>query len=114
MADNVVYVDVADGTKRVMNNTKLYIKLLTKFRDDTKLDDLLAALAADNMEKAQDTVHTIKGVAANLSLAELFKQSLELETQIKARSVNPPQIETVKTVFDATLQEINRIISENV
>jgi len=114
MADNVVYVDVADGTKRVMNNTKLYIRLLTKFRDDTKLNDIEAALAAGDMEKAQDAVHTIKGVAANLSLAELFKQSLELENQIKARSVNPSQMETVKTVFDATLQEINRIISENV
>jgi HPt (histidine-containing phosphotransfer) domain-containing protein len=114
MADNIVYVDVADGTKRVMNNTKLYIKLITKFRDDTKLDDLEAAIAAGEMGKAQEVAHTIKGVAANLSLAELFKQSLELETQIKAGAVNPAQMETVKTVFTATLQEINRIISENV
>jgi len=113
MADKVVYVDIADGSKRVMNNKKLYIKLLTKFRDDTKLGDLEAALAAGDMEKAQDTVHTIKGVSANLSLAELFKQSLELENQIKARAVNPSQMETVKTVFTETLQEIDRIVSEN-
>jgi HPt (histidine-containing phosphotransfer) domain-containing protein len=114
MADNAVFVDFSDGKKRVMNNAKLYIKLLTKFRDDTKLDDLEAAVAAGDMGKAQDAAHTVKGVAANLSLPELFKQSLELETQIKAGAVNPAQMETVKTVFDATLQEINRIISENV
>jgi len=112
MADNVVYVDIADGTKRVMNNTKLYIRLITKFKDDTKLDDLEATFIADDMEKAQELVHTLKGVSANLSLSELFKQSLELENQIKARAVNPLQMETVRTVFNTTLQEINRIVSE--
>jgi HPt (histidine-containing phosphotransfer) domain-containing protein len=114
MADDVVYVDFAGGTKRVMNNTKLYVKLLTKFRDDTKLGDLEAAVSAGDLVKAQEAAHTIKGVAANLSLPELFKQSLELETQIKAGAVNPAQMGTVKTVFDATIQEINKVISENV
>ena len=113
MADDVVYLDYADGIKRVMNNAKLYVKLLTKFRNDTKLDDLEAALAAGDMEKAQGAAHTIKGVAANLSLSELFKQSLELETQIKAKAVNPNQIETIKTVFAATLQEVDKVIAEN-
>jgi two-component system sensor histidine kinase/response regulator len=113
MADNIVYVDMADGVKRVMNNTKLYVKLLTKFRDDTKADDIEAALAAGEMEKARNAVHTLKGVAANLSLAELFKQSLELETQIKAGTVKPDQLETVKTVFTATIQEVNKVIAEN-
>jgi HPt (histidine-containing phosphotransfer) domain-containing protein len=113
MADNVVYLDYADGIKRVMNNAKLYVRLLTKFRNDTKLDDLEAALAAGDMEKAQGAAHTIKGVAANLSLAELFKQTLELETQIKAKAVEPNQMETVKTVFAETLQEVDKVIAEN-
>jgi len=105
------YVDFADGVKRVMNNDKLYVKLLTKFRDDTRLNSLEEALAAGDMVKAQDAAHTLKGVAANLSLSELFKQCLELETQIKANAVNPAQIETVKTVFAATFEEINKVIS---
>jgi HPt (histidine-containing phosphotransfer) domain-containing protein len=113
MADNAVYLDYADGIKRVMNNAKLYVKLLTKFMNDTKLDDLETALAAGDMEKAQAAAHTIKGVAANLSLAELFKQTLELESQVKAQSVDPSQMETVKTVFAATLQEVDRVIAEN-
>jgi HPt (histidine-containing phosphotransfer) domain-containing protein len=113
MADNVIYVDFADGVKRVMNNTKFYVKLLTKFRNDTKLYDLEAALAAGNLEAAQEAAHTIKGVAANLSLAELFKQSLELETQIQAKSVKPDQLETVKSVFDLTVQEVDKVTAEN-
>ena len=111
MAD-VVYLDFAEGVKRVMNNAKLYVKLLTKFKD-TKLDDLEAALAAGELEKAQVAAHTIKGVAANLSLTELFKQSLELETQIKAGTPDPNQMETVKTVMTATLVEVDKVIAEN-
>ena len=114
MADDTAYVDVADGAKRVMNNTKLYIKLLLKFRDGTNLSDLEAALTEGDLKKAQDAAHTIKGVSANLSLPELFKQCLELETQIKAGKVDPAQMETVTAVFNATIQEINRIVSENV
>ena len=113
MADEVVYLDFAEGIKRVMNNAKLYVKLLTKFRNDTNLGALEADIAAGDMEKAQNAAHTIKGVAANLSLTELFKQSLELETQIKAGAPSPAQMETVKTVLAATFVEIDRVIAEN-
>ena len=113
MANEVIYVDFADGAKRVMNNTKLYVKLLTKFKNDTKLDALEEGLAAGDMEKAQSAAHTLKGVAANLSLMELFKQSLELETQIKAKAVDPVQMELVKTVFEATILEVDKVIAEN-
>jgi HPt (histidine-containing phosphotransfer) domain-containing protein len=113
MADGVVYIDYSDGVQRVMNNSKLYVKLLTKFKDGTKLDDLESAFTAGDMEKAKNAVHTIKGLAANLSLAELFKQSLALETQIKAGAADPAQFDTVKTAFAKTLQEIDKVITEN-
>ena len=113
MADEAVYVDFDDGVKRVMNNVKLYIRLLDKFKAGTRLDALEAALAAGDMEKAQAEAHTVKGVAANLSLSELFNQSLELETQIKVKAVNPGQIETLKTVFAQTVQEVEKVIAQN-
>jgi len=113
MADDVVYIDFADGVKRVMNNTKLYTKLLTKFKNDTNLNDLETAIAAGDLEKAKNAAHTIKGLSANLSLMELNKQSLALETQIKAGSADPAQLDTVKAAFAKTLQEIDKVISEN-
>ena len=113
MADNPVYVDFEDGKKRVMNNAKLYVKLLAKFKDGTSLDELETAVAAGDLEKAQAQAHTIKGVAANLSLTELANQSLELENQIKSGSVNPDTMEHLKTVFSATLQEAEKVIAEN-
>jgi HPt (histidine-containing phosphotransfer) domain-containing protein len=113
MADDVVYIDFADGAKRVMNNTKLYVKLLTKFKNDTRLDDLEAAIAAKDMEKARSAAHTLKGLSANLSLMELNKQSLALETQIKGGAADPAQLNAVKSSFARTLQEIDKVISEN-
>ena len=110
MADEIVYVDIADGAKRIMNNTQLYIKLLTKFKNGNNLDDIEAAFAARDMENAKNAVHTIKGVAANLSLKELYKESLELETQIKNGILDQTQLETLKTVFSVTLEEINKVI----
>ena len=113
MADEVVYVNFGEGVKRVMNNTKLYVKLLTKFKTDTNLDDLEAAIGAEDWEKAQAAAHTIKGLAANLSLAELQKQSLELEIQIKAKAVNPGQLEILNAAFAQTLQEVDKVIAQN-
>ena len=113
MADNVVYIDFTEGVKRVMNNAKLYIKLLTKFRTDTNTEALSAALAAGDLENAQIQAHTIKGIAANLSLIELYKQVLELENQIKAKSVDPNQPEAVNAAFEATIQEVDKVIAEN-
>jgi HPt (histidine-containing phosphotransfer) domain-containing protein len=113
MADNAVYIDFADGIKRVMNNTKLYVKLLTKFKTDTNLAGLESAIAAGDMEKARGAAHTLKGLSANLSLIELNKQSLALETQIKAGAADPAQVNMVKTTFAKTLQEIDRVIAEN-
>ena len=111
MAD-VVYIDVAEGIKRVMNNSKLYAKLLVKFKDDKNLVELDEALAAGDLQKAQASAHTLKGLAANLSLSELFNQSLELETQIKAGSVNPEQLATVKDVYAQTLIETDKVIAQ--
>ena len=113
MADEVVYVDFNEGIKRVMNNAKLYVKLLTKFKADTNLEGLLLSLAAGDLEKAKGEAHTLKGLAANLSLSELFKQVLELESQIKGNSVDSNLVETVKTVYAATVQEVDKVIAEN-
>jgi len=111
MAD-LVYIDVEDGSKRVMNNIKLYVKLLLKFKDDDNIKKIESALAAGDLPNAQNSTHTLKGLSANLSLIELNKQVKELEAQIKAASVNPDQFEIVKTVYSQTIAEIEKVIAQ--
>ena len=111
MAD-VVYINEADGKKRVMNNGKLYAKLLTKFKTDTNLDELITFAGAQDWEKAQAAAHTIKGIAANLSLTELFNQSLDCETQIKGKALKPESLESLKKCFNETLAAIDNVIAQ--
>jgi len=112
MAD-VVYVDQEDGKKRVMNNAKLYAKLLGKFRDEAKLDPILAALEAGKYEEAGVLVHTIKGITANLSIKDLNEKVVKLEAQVKAKSVDPQIIEAVKESFAASMVEVEKVIAAN-
>jgi len=109
---NEVYIDVEDGSKRVMNNTKLYAKLLLKFKDDQNIKNIETHLAAGDLPNAQIASHTLKGLSANLSLIELNRQVLELESQIKAASVKPDQLEIVKDVYSKTLTEIEKVIAQ--
>lgn len=113
MAEEPVYVNAAEGIKRVMDNTDLYNTLLAKFKASTSLEEMLDFLSAGDYENAQAAAHTIKGVAANLSLTEFFNQILGLEKQIKARAVNPEQIELVKHTFEETIKNIDKVIEQN-
>ena len=114
MDNNVIYIETESGLKRVMNNLKLYAKLLLKFKEDPAINDLNAALTAGDLEKAKSAVHALKGLSANLSLIELNRQSVGLEEQIKAQSVNPNQVDAVNNVYNQTIIEMDKVINQYV
>ena len=111
--NDVVYLNEEEGKKRIMNNAQLYVKLLTKFKAGTSLDALVSAAGAQDWEKAQTEAHTIKGIAANLSLTELYNQSLDVETQIKGKALKTESLESLKNCFAITLTEIDKVIARN-
>jgi len=108
----IVYINEEEGKKRLMNNGKLFAKILTKFKVDTKLDDLITFVDAQEWEKAQSAAHTVKGIAANLSLTELFNQSLDVETQLKGKTLNPVSLENLKSCFAETVIQVDKVIEK--
>ena len=110
---DIVYVNEAEGIKRVMNNTKLYIKLLNMFKADTNLNTLYAYASVQDWEKAREAAHSLKGIAANLSLTELYNQSINIEAQLKAKSLDSDSLENLKFCFDETLAAVDRILMQN-
>jgi HPt (histidine-containing phosphotransfer) domain-containing protein len=112
MMGDIVYIDQEDGIKRVVNNAKLYVKLLTQFKAETKIEPIVAALEGGNYEEARGLVHTLKGVTANLSIKELNLRVQELEAQIKTNDVKDEAIEAVKTVFAETMARIDGVIEK--
>jgi HPt (histidine-containing phosphotransfer) domain-containing protein len=103
---------VEEALKRVMNNGKLLARLLNKFKTDNSnlLDETCASVAANDYEKAKVSIHTLKGIAANLAFTELYKQTVELEAQIKNGSANPDTQESVKRCLAETLVHIDEVI----
>jgi HPt (histidine-containing phosphotransfer) domain-containing protein len=112
MAEEIVYVNADEGIKRVMNNTKLYAKLLGKFKVDTNLADISAHLSTGDLEKAQVSAHTLKGLAANLSLIELFERTRDLEAQIKEGAVQNGALDTVQSTYDQTIKVVDEVIAK--
>jgi HPt (histidine-containing phosphotransfer) domain-containing protein len=107
-----VYVNQREGLDRVMNNAKLYAKLLGKFKDETKLDGLVAAVNAGEYEKAQTEAHTLKGIAGNLALTELYTQIMDLETQIKSGAVAPGALGRVGRCLTETFITIDGVLKQ--
>ena len=108
----LIYINVNEGLKRMVNNNKLYARLLGKFKNEADVAAIESALNEGDMEKARTAVHALKGLSANLSLTELCKQTTELEKQIKENVIKPDQMEIIKNVYEKTLIETELAIEQ--
>ncbi|MFP3040363.1 Hpt domain-containing protein [Treponema primitia] len=113
-ASGAVYINIDEGLKRVINNGKLFAKLLNKFKTDNagSLDETLNYVAAGDYEKAKVSIHTLKGIAANLALTELYKQTVEIEAQIKAGALDTGTQELIRKCFAETLVLLDEVIAK--
>jgi HPt (histidine-containing phosphotransfer) domain-containing protein len=111
-AKGIVYINVEEGLKRVMQNKALYVKLLHKLKADTHFTDLIAALKAKDYENAKTAAHAIKGMAANLSLTELFTQALQLEEHLKNRIITDDSFERITRCYEETLISIDKVLEQ--
>jgi|GEM_PF-3223063 len=78
-------VNVREGLARLGGNAKTYLRLLREF-PTTQQGELLKieqALAAKDLEKALTLIHTLKGLAGNLSINDLFQVAKTLEKKLR-------------------------------
>jgi two-component system sensor histidine kinase/response regulator len=96
-------VDVAGGLRRVAGNKRLYRDLLGQFA--TKQADassrIMTAIESGNNKLAERTVHTIKGVAGNIGLGQVFTTAEMLERAIRDETAMVP----------ALLEEFTRVLN---
>ena len=78
-----IYMDEEDAMARLGNNKKLYAILLKKFDGAAMFDDLKNKLASGDAAASQAQAHTIKGLAANLSLKDLSEKASAMELAFK-------------------------------
>lgn len=105
--------DYADAKNRLMMD-RLVEKFMLKFPNDPSMHELDDAIAAGDNESAFRAVHTLKGVAANLSFTELQKAASALTEQMRdlQHPADPQLYENVKSAYRNTISAIN-IYKEN-
>lgn len=83
-----------------------------KFVEDDSFANLERALAAQNAEEAFRAVHTLKGVAQNLSLENLYRVSFTLTESLRDRVITPecaPQFDAVKHEYEVTVGALKEL-----
>ena len=103
-------ISVKSGLNRVGGNSKLYRKLLSKFRRNyTGVDnEIRNALDADDLETATRLAHTIKGLAGNIGAQDLHLAALNFEAAIRKNQTE--NIPGLLTAFSETLDMVLKSI----
>jgi PAS domain S-box-containing protein len=85
LLDQIRGIDIEAALKRLMGNRKLLIKLLCDFGRNYGgiVGQIRGALARQDMGLARSTVHTLKGVAGNLSATKVYEAAQAVEEAIE-------------------------------
>jgi len=109
MEVNHEYVDVQDALKRIGGSMDLYKRLLNQFSGGDHISPLEEALSVGAMDEASRLIHTLKGVAANLSLVKLTTAATDLEHKVKDSIDHNSAFAELKHIYYETSQEIAQI-----
>lgn len=77
-------IDFEDGKARVMNNLKLYLRLLGRFDGAKMAGDVTSAIEEGNNPAIIQAAHAIRGTAANLGFPVVQQIAEEIEVLAKA------------------------------
>lgn len=89
----------------------LIAKFIKKFSDDKSFSQFEEALAAVDYETAFRAIHTLKGVAANLSLSRLYQAASAMTEDIRGgvQPTHPELIDAVRREYEATVACIAQV-----
>ena len=108
------YMSVSEALPRVANNEKLYLTLLGMFvqTNAQQLQTAQQQLDQGDIAEAAKTLHTLKGVTANLALTDLFEKITVFEGQLKQGIVPEGQMALLNESLEATLTQIRRYAAD--
>ena len=110
LPESMTGIDVEAGLKRLNGNRKLYRKLLVDFSVSylSYAEEIRAALEQDNIDSALRLVHTIKGVAGNISAYDLQNIAIELEKAVFENKEE--KYADLLNAFDKALKAYNELV----
>ena len=78
--------DVKTGLERCMGSEDFYLRMVGMMRDDQSFSVLEEALSVNDLQKAFEAAHALKGVCGNLALTPLFEPLNEVTELLRART----------------------------
>jgi PAS domain S-box-containing protein len=119
-ADEVILPEIAginqaDGLKRVVGNKRLYRDLLAQFaaKQDDAATRISAAIESGDLKLAERIAHTVKGVAGNMGIGQVFAAAEKLERAIRdADPIDPAPLEEFTLVLSRQVQAIRQAMRE--
>ena len=106
------YIDVNDGTKRLMGNRAIYLSIIQKFDSAGLVEAVTKAAEAHDYEALRIAAHTLKGAAANLSLSRFQEISAKIEESAKTGEAPDSLLDELQSVFSFTSKAISELVSE--
>lgn len=86
-------------------------RFMTMFLSDQSMDLLHTGIEMGNLSLSFRSVHSLKGVAANLSFTDLQEKASALTEQLRYRSEQPDKelLEAVEKSYDLTVRAIEAL-----
>ena len=110
-AEYMPHINVNDGKNRVMNNLKLYMTLLGKFKGRQMADDLLGAIKDNDSGKIVQYAHALRGTAGNLGFPTLLGVTEEIESLCKVNKDCAHLCDALNDAVVSLEENINKLIS---
>jgi polar amino acid transport system substrate-binding protein len=90
LPDQLSGFDLDAGLSRVAGNRALFRDLLLKFAEKQPriMEDLQSAISGQDLIKAAEIAHKIKGMSGNMGAMAVYKTAHELESILKSNQIN--------------------------
>ena len=102
--------DYNDAMARLLKED-LAARFLKKCEADKSYDNLLAAYEAGDIEGIFSSAHTLKGVAANLSLSRIYTVASDITELYRDRQEHDmgSHLDTLKKEYELAVDTINQL-----
>lgn len=102
-------IEYTIGLNNVLGDESLFEEVLVMFYQDHHQDGekLRLALKKQNIEKAKEIAHTLKGVACSIGAMNLYEATKALE-----HAMNNDQNQNYENLLITVLPELNKIIKD--
>ena len=77
--------DIETGLSRCLGKEDLYLKLVNMGLADAKFEELGTALSSNDLQKAFELCHALKGIIGNLAVTPLYEALSALTEKLRSK-----------------------------